>query len=226
MGRPAGRINRDHPDKRHELATRLRGAMLGLGPGASVRELAEASGVSLGNLRHYFGDREGVFRAVAEVLEGDGRPYVEASMLPGEGTAEEVLGRYLHGLAVAWTRFGVGRIHAVTLAEGLGDKARGVAYVQHVLEPTLRSAEGLLAALVADGRLPPLDLRAGALALVGPVVLALLHQEELGGAGCRPLLVPLFIDTQLTAWLRGWAPAQGPDAAGRAGGGTPPGVPD
>lgn len=217
MGRPPGRINRDHLDKRQELAVRLRGALLRLGPGASMRELAEAAEVSLGNVRHYFGDREGLFRAVAELLEEEGRPYVSAAMEPGEGSAAEVLRRYLDSLVSAWRVFGVGRVHAVTLAEGLGDRARGVAYVQHVLEPTLRAGEGLLAALVADGRLPALDVRGASLALVGPVVLALLHQEELGGAGCRPLPVADFIGAHLDAWLRGWGGASRAPAPARPG---------
>lgn len=212
MGRPAGRRNLDHDSKRAELSLKLRDALIRLGPGASLRELAEASGSSLGNLRHYFGDRDSVFTAVAQVLEESGRPYMEGAMRPSAGPVDRALMFFLDYLVLGWRRFGVGRIHAVTLAEGLGSTTLGPRYVQHVLEPTLRSCEGLLEALVADGRLPPLDSRVAGLGLIGPVVLALLHQDELGGVACRPLDLDAFLEEHLDAWLRSWAsPSHSPE---------------
>ena len=44
---------------------------------------------------------------------------------------------------------------------------------------------------------------AAALALVGPVVLALLHQVDLLGSACRPLDIDAFIEVHIQGWLEG-----------------------
>jgi hypothetical protein len=38
--------------------------------------------------------------------------------------------------------------------------------------------------------------------LLSPVVLGLLHQDSLGGAQCRPLELPRFLETHVDAFLR------------------------
>lgn len=204
MGRPAGHRNADFVDKRDELVDRVRHAMMRAGAGLSFRELAEAAGTSVSNLRHYFGDRDALVAAVAERASRDGAPYMAAASIPGAGSVEEILTRFLLNTVFAWRHFGVDRVHTVTLTEGLGSDVRGAAYVNHVLEPTLQTAERLLAALVERGDLPALDVRGAALALVGPVLLALLHQDGLNGRACRPLDVEAFARGHVRAWLGGY----------------------
>ncbi|WP_437929371.1 hypothetical protein WMF37_08890 [Sorangium sp. So ce291] len=52
-----------------------------------------------------------------------------------------------------------------------------------------------LARHVAAGELAPCDLRHAALALLGPLLLALLHQGPLGGRVCGPLDLDAFAAT-------------------------------
>ena len=76
---------------------------------------------------------------------------------------------------------------ASSLALGLESEDRGPTFLTGLLEPVLEAAEQLLTAHVDAGDLPSCDVRAVALSLVSPVVLALLHQDDLGGAHTRHL---------------------------------------
>lgn len=207
MGRPAGRRNDDHATKRRELVERTRDVVLARGAGLSLRELAESVGTSVSTLRHYFGDRDTLLVEVAGRIELDAAPYVaRAQELTGLPLEAELV-RFLDGIVLAWRHFGVDRVHAATLAEGIAGLDRGRAYVQHVLEPSIQATEGLLRRLVDRGDLPEQDLRVGALGLLGPVLLALLHQDTLGGVACRPLDVPAYVRVHVRGWLAGHARA-------------------
>ena len=85
---------------------------------------------------------------------------------------------------------------------GLGHATLGPAYVSELLEPTLQAFEARLALHVARGELHVADLRQAALALLGPIVLALLHQRELGGQRCRPLDLRRLAAAQLADFLQ------------------------
>lgn len=205
MGRPPGQRNADFDAKRDELVVRLKAAMMAGGAGLSFRQLAEAAGTSVSNLRHYFGDRDQVVLAVAERSGRDGEPFMQAASVPAGLPVAQELARFLSTTILAWRHFGVDRLHTVTLTEGLGDAVRGPAYVNHVLEPTLQTAERLLTNLITRGDLPAMDVRAGALTLVGPLLLALIHQDGLAGKTCRPLDVEAFATGLVDTWLRGHA---------------------
>jgi AcrR family transcriptional regulator len=204
MPRPSGRRNLDFDAKRTALARRAREAMLKRGTGASLREIAEASETSLTNLRHYFGDRDGLFAAALEVASAEGNPWQELTMRLEGDDAGDVLRRYFELLVVGWRQFGVGRLFEMSIAEGLGSATRGPSTVNHVLEPTLGAVEVLLSRLVERGALPPLEPRAATLSLVSPVLVALLHQDGLFGSGCRELDVPAFVQVHVDAWLKGY----------------------
>lgn len=117
------------------------------------------------------------------------------------------------GVVFGW-RDGLGAIHRLGMTYGLSTPDFGPTYLTSVLEPTLRTAEARLARHVADGRLPPLDLRAAALSLVAPVVMSLLHQDTFGGTVTRPLDVEAFV--VLHAGWCAHAFAQGASASGTA----------
>lgn len=60
------------------------------------------------------------------------------------------------------------------------------------------------------------DVRHASLMSLSPVVFALLHQDNLSGARCRPLELPRFFETHVDAFLRAFPPppkrAKGPSA--------------
>jgi AcrR family transcriptional regulator len=204
MGRPPGARNVDHEQRRTELVDAVSAALMQLGAGASLRQLAESAGTHVTVLRHYFGDRSGLVRAVMARAHAQSAPYRAAASAPRAPDVTGAIATQLREIVMAWRRFGVGRLHVVGIGEGLGSGELGPAYVSEVLEPTLVPCEALLTALIERGDLDPIDVRAGALALVAPVVLALFHQDELGGRACRPLDVDAFVEEHARRWLAGW----------------------
>lgn len=173
---------------------------------ASLRELASAAGTSVATIKHYFKDRDGLLRAVLESQHLDAAPYLAMAAMPVAGDVRASLGAYLAGLRGAWFEHGVGVIQATSLAGGLANEALGPSYVNHILEPLLGTCETLLRRHVELGDLGPMDPRVAALQLLSPVVLALLHQDSLSGASCRPLDLDAFFAEHLAAFLRAWPP--------------------
>ncbi|MCB9779246.1 MAG: TetR/AcrR family transcriptional regulator [Alphaproteobacteria bacterium] len=186
MARPPGRRSHDYDEKRAALARQVFECVLA-DASTSLKAMADHAGVSRPTLRHYFGDRDGAVQAALEAAATVGAPHVEAlRALPVDdprSTLEEALRR----VVVGW-RVGVGNVHAVGIKVGLDHPGTtGRTYVGRILEPLLQGVEHLLGRMVTAGTLAALDPRLSALSLVSPVVLALLHQDGLGGALCRPL---------------------------------------
>ena len=104
---------------------------------------------------------------------------------PDEALAQ--MARYEH-------RFGEERRHSRTALDYLND----------VLEPTLQALEARLAGLVAQRAIVECDTRHAALMLLSPLLLALLHQRDLGGTRCRPLSIPALIDEHVKVFVRAY----------------------
>ncbi len=203
MARTRGSRNADYEAQRTTLARRVREAIAGeVGLNASFRELAGAADTSVATLKHYFGDREGLLRGVMENMRADAAPYLAISAQVRLGDVRASLRAFLKSLGSAWFKHGVGKMYGATLALGLGSKAVGPSYVTHVLEPLLQTGETLLRQHVEHGDLVIADVRHASLTLLSPVVFALLHQDNLGGARCRPLDLPRFLETHVDAFLR------------------------
>ncbi len=212
MARPPGSRNQDYEIERERLAFALTPVLLSReGVGSSMRELAAAAGVSVPTMRHYFGSREGAWRACVEVLGQMGAQHIartadEERGPPGPGTRW-----VLEAFTAAWTRFGVGPMFSAGLALGMASEEVGPAFINAILEPTLQAIERRLLRHIAAGEMAEVDVRAAALALLSPVVLALLHQNTLGGDRCRPLEMGALLDVHHEAWMRGWV--RTPEAA-------------
>lgn len=215
-GRPIGVRNADFQAKRDALVQRARDRLMEpRGAEASFRDLARATGVGTPTLRHYFGDRDGIVTAVLERSASEGARYVAMVAAPPTAPLADSL-RFLLGMVVRGHRAGVGAVHALGLTAGLAHEGLGPKYLDLVLEPTLQAFEAHLGHFAAAGALRAgANLRVAALTLVAPILLAGLHQQELGGTRCRPLDLDALIAPHLDAWLRGWAaqssgPIRGP----------------
>lgn len=209
MGRPIGARNPDYEAKRAALADAALPRLMADGGGTSLNEFAAELGVSVPTLKHYFGDRPGLIAAALRRQSELARPFVEPLATPSSRDLSTSLVGFLRALVRAWRPFGVGRVFTVGMAAGAYDAAVGPAYLDGVLEPTLQAIERRLQAHARAGalRVGPDDaggLRAAALALLSPVVLALIHQDALGGANCRNLDVEAFVATHVAAFIRGW----------------------
>ncbi|MCB9763251.1 MAG: TetR/AcrR family transcriptional regulator [Alphaproteobacteria bacterium] len=207
MARTPGALNADHDEKRQEMAEAIARTLISTGwEESSLRGLSRATGLSVNNLRHYFGDRDGAIVAAMAVIESWGAPHMAAALSLVERPPGEGLRLFFRQLAGAWTPHSLQASHGGGLAAGLGSETLGPAYVDHVLEPTLQLIEALLTRWIARGALQAGDARVMALSLSAPVILALLHQRDLHGRRCRPLDVDAFIDAHVDGWLTGYGP--------------------
>ena len=202
MARPTGSRNAGYEQERAAILGRLRGTLLGpAGARTSFREMAVAAGVSAATLRHYFGNRQGVLAALLADMHVAGLPFLQnAAAGPIDDGLRASLQWLLMSVVHGW-RLGVGAIHVLGLSAGMGDPMLGPAYVQEILEPTLQATEARLARHIAAGHLRPCDVRHAALSLISPLVLGLLHQDDLFGARCRPLDLDRFLQDHLDCFI-------------------------
>jgi AcrR family transcriptional regulator len=205
MARTSGSRNRDYDDKRLALLKRLGPRLSDLSRARpSFREMAGAAGVSVPTLRHYFTDREGVLQAYLVWQGGESaryRPLVATT----EDPFEHSIRRVLHGSAFGLRDMGRIRTHVLGLTEGLHNARVGPSYLQATLEPLLASVEQRLTLHVARGEMRAVDLRHAAISLLAPLLLAILHQRELGGASVRHLDLDRFLDDHAAAFVRAYA---------------------
>ena len=204
MPRPSGSRNRDYDATRRTLIDALSPHLLDNdGEPNTVKALAATAGVSVPTLKHYFTDRDGVVQAVLQQAHAESERHLTAMTDRSGDDPQQLLTGLLIDIADTWRRHGLGRLFASTLALGLENRTLGPTFVNELLEPLLQAVEQLLAGLVNEGALPPVDLRTAALGLVGPVLLALLHQDNLSGAHCRPLEVEHFARQHVHLILHG-----------------------
>ncbi|TNE84726.1 MAG: TetR/AcrR family transcriptional regulator [Deltaproteobacteria bacterium] len=193
MSRPIGTKNPDYDEKRAALADGVMRALFA-DANVSLRGMAQACGVSRPTLVHYFGDREGAVCAALEYAADFGRGHVEGLASAPLSSARLTLRTALLKLLVGWRDFGVGNFHYVGFQVGLADGATGAAYRHHIFDPVVVGVSRLLQRLIDAGRLRQLDTRSAALQLLGPLVMALMHQHGLCGHEDTPLALEPFVD--------------------------------
>jgi AcrR family transcriptional regulator len=205
MSRTSGSRNRDYDTKRQELLKRLGARLTDLSQGRpSFRELAAAAGISVPTLRHYFKDRDGVLEAFL-VWQGHQaarfRPLVAMTDEPFARSIRRLLSGASFGLA------DMNRIctHVIGLTEGLHNGRVGPSYLEATLEPLLAAVEQRLTLHVARGEMRAVDLRHAAVSLVSPLLLAILHQRELGGSAVRRLELERFIEDHADGFVRAYS---------------------
>jgi len=193
MTRRAGSRNVDFEDTRASLLASLsRRLAEDGGTGASLRELAAAAGVSTATLRYYFGDREGLHRALFDRGRELGAGFqLRLVNEPLQADAQASLRWALEWILTIPT---VRQIHTVGLRVALESPTLGPAYLRDLLEPLLQSVEVRIERHQARGELIGRSPRILALQLVTPLFTALLHQHALFGVHERPLDVMALID--------------------------------
>ncbi len=209
-GRTKGVRNPDYEEKRRALAAAMITVVTRDEP-PSLQKLAQAAGVSVPTVRHYFDDRSGALAAALAEVGLQGKPHT-FRLAHVEGSdpklvLETALGMFLEG----WQKYGVGEVFEHSLSLGLAeatapeDATVGPSVVDHLLEPTIDALETLLARLVDEGALEAdIDVRHAALSLLSPVLVALLHQDGLGGKKCRPLDVDAFVASHIKRFIRAY----------------------
>jgi AcrR family transcriptional regulator len=204
MPRPKGAHNQAYEQKRQELLERLGPRLVASGvERASFREMAAVANVSVPTLRHYFANRTGVIIAYLEWRGAQGLPHfahVRTTDEPFAASIRSLLAYTVAGL----DRARVIELHIVGLTEGLTNPELGPVYLQSILEPALAAAETRLCLHIERGEMRDIDVRGAALMLLSPIILAMLHQRDLGGEKVRCLDVDTFIATHADAFIRAY----------------------
>ena len=208
MARPKGARAAEYEAKRIALLRRM--AVRTLRPDAarsSFRQLAEAAEVSAPTLRHYFGDRPAVIAAMLETYLEDGRRGLEAVAEPTGDLATSIRD-YAASLLSAMRApraVRLGDVFAVSLSEGLVDGEIGPSALKSVLDPSIEVLRRRLDAHVRRGEMLSTDTHAAALVLLSPLLLAILHQDHLGGRDCSPVDLDATFESVCAAFLRAYA---------------------
>ena len=192
MPRPSGAKSKHYQTKRRVMLERI-GARLANSGGKAVswREMAEAAGVGLATLTHYFGKREDVIRALMTYWGELGRDPLN-TLSRATGPFEQSVNDAIHHLALGF-QHGVGDILGIGLAESITNTKFGPLFIKTNLEPLIAAAAERLREHQSRGEMQTdVDARSAALTLVSPVVLAYLHQHHLGGRDCYPLDLEAF----------------------------------
>jgi AcrR family transcriptional regulator len=181
----------------------------------SLRDLAAAANVTVPTLHHYFGGRAQVVDAILEEqlrLGGHGLAAQRTSGQPFSASVRD----YAHALvrALATPRdVRLGDLFAVSLAEGLVDPLISGSTLRHILDPTIETLQARLGDHIARGEMIDTDTRSAALMLMSPLLLASLHQNQLGGARHAPLALEEMADEVSAAFVRAFASVSAAPAA-------------
>jgi len=218
LPRAKGVKNADYEAKRRELLDRMlpRFARLDL-ERPSLRQLAAAAEVTAPTLQHYFGDRTGVVAALLEEYRRRGERRLEAV-----ARADGAFPRSMRDFAVSLVRgmqaraegqVRLGDVMAASLCEGLADPQVSPLALGHVIDPAIDALVMRLEAHAARGEIIDADLRAAALMLLSPLLLGVLHQDQMGGAASRTIELEVLAEQVSAAFVRAYAVNPAPQAA-------------
>jgi AcrR family transcriptional regulator len=203
MAKTKGAKSSDYAEKRSALLRAFRERLIARNlPPPSLRELVAAAGVSMPTVRHYFGRRDELIVALLEDFGRQGAIYIERARTTDQPFAASIA-TLVQSISVALS-VGLSEIHALGLREGLRNDATGTSYLTHILEPTVLAVEDRLSLHQLRGEMRHADTRVAALGLLSPLVIAHLHQRELGGLGTRSLDFEHLAREHIEAFVRAY----------------------
>lgn len=218
MSRTKGARNADYEARRVELLARMSARFMRRDlERPSLRQLAAAAEVTVPTLRHYFGSRAEVVAALLEDFRRRGAARLQVAAQPAGGfpeSVEEFTSSFLRGLRSGHAR--LGDMFAVSLAEGLLDPEVSPLSLQHIIDPTIDSLEARLRRHQAKGEMRAADPRAAALVLISPLLMAVLHQDQMGGSQSYPLDLESYGREVAAAFVRAYR-VEGAATTGRGG---------
>jgi AcrR family transcriptional regulator len=207
LARPKGARDADYDEKRTTLLERMIPRVMRREvTRPSLRQLAEAAEVTVPTLRHYFGSRAEVISAVMEAYLGQGTARLRALSEP-DGDLDQSVRSFAHGLLAAVQaprQVLLGDVFAVSLAEGLLDRNIGPSALAFIIDPSVDTLSRRLDAHISRGEMRNCDTRAASLMLLAPLLLATLHQNQMGGRTCNPLDLTAAADELCNAFVRAY----------------------
>lgn len=208
MPRAKGVKNADYETKRRELLDRMLPRFARLDQERpSLRQLAAAADVTAPTLQHYFGDRTGVVAALLQEYRRRGETRLgRVSQASGDFAAS--MRDFAHALVVgmqAGAAVRLGDVMAASLCEGLGDPQVSPLALAHIIDPAVDALVARLEQHAARGEMVQADLRAAALMLLSPLLLAVLHQDQMKGCDSRHIELGGLADEVSAAFVRAYA---------------------
>ena len=208
MPRAKGVRNADYEVKRRELLDRMLPRFARLDQERpSLRQLAAAAEVTAPTLQHYFGDRTGVVAALLEEQRRRGEARLgRASQAQGDFAAS--MRDFAHAVVTGLQTTAavrLGDLMAASLCEGLGDPQVSPLALAYVIDPALDALVCRLGQHAARGEMIETDLRAAALMLLSPLLLAVLHQDQMRGRDRRRIELRGLADEVSAAFVRAYA---------------------
>lgn len=209
MARTKGARNADYEAKRRELLGRLLPRFVDRTQGRpSFRQFAAAAGVTMPTLKHYFGDRSDVVAAVLEDYRRQGEPRLQLVAQPAgdfETSIREFAHELVNGLQASDGAVRLGDVVSASLAEGLIDPEISPIALSCILNPAIEALERRLRAHIARGEMrETVDVQAAAIALLAPILLAVLHQDQMQGAGRQPIALLVLAGEVASAFVRAY----------------------
>lgn len=205
MGRPSGKRAKDHDERRREILARLTSRLSAPNAmHASYRDLAASSGESVSTLQHYFGKRADILTAVMSESRRSAEGHLAFSRTPDpDDEFADSIWTVANYIRLGFEQFGLGDIHAIGLVEGIRNPAIGPAVVNDLLEPTIEALAARMAIHQQRGQMRREALpRHAAVFLIGPILLIMLHQKELGGRHSHPADMDRFFKDHVEAFIR------------------------
>ncbi|MBC7996416.1 MAG: TetR/AcrR family transcriptional regulator [Leptolyngbya sp.] len=203
VGKPKGSRSKDYDDKRKELLVRAGRLFLKVPTEKlSLRQIAEGVGVTIPTLNHYFGGREGIITAFLEHTWQSAQYHLNEAAQP-TGELADCIRSKLTNVVDAMLNYELEKLHIFGMTEGLGNKILGPAYLNFFLEPTLQACEKWLKYYQLDGSVDAdVELRFAAVALYSPLLILLMHQNQLGGSAVREASIDQFIEQHSKNFLK------------------------
>lgn len=180
-GRPRGSSGSTRREREDKILDALAGHVMRHKRLPALAGIAEIAGVSVATLVHYFQSRQGVCAAVLRRFGETGRRFYLPKTREPAGPAPDSIRDVCSYVADAMAG-PVHSIHEFGFVEGLHDSTLAREYLVEVLDATLDAVAARIAEHARRGEFQVADPRLDAVQLVGPVVLAGLHQNALGGA--------------------------------------------
>jgi len=208
MPRTKGAANKDSQQRKLEILSRIWTKMrFGGGKPISWREMAVAGKVGLATLSHHFGKRDDVIVAILEAKRIEGEEPLRILAEPTEGfeaSIEQAIGH----LSVGLEDYDVGDLLSLGFSEGINHDRIGPAFVKDGLEPIVQAAINRLRAHQERGEMrSDIDLRAAAIMLVSPLIIAYTHQTSLGGKQSHPIEMDKLKQQIRDAFVRAYSTA-------------------
>lgn len=173
----------------------------------SLRQLAVAAAVTAPTLQHYFGDRTGVVAALLEEYRRRGAARLDG-VSKANGAFAASMREFAHGFVIAMQAGSAvrqGDVMAASLCEGLADSDISLLALTHVVDPAVDALVVRLDAHAARGEMLETDLRAAALMLLSPLLLAVLHQDQMNGRDIRHIELSELAEVVSAAFVRAYA---------------------